>query len=191
MKLQPPRLDRVAYGVPRDGSCRYAFATLEKGSTKLREAQSLSQGYRLIRGGLPYLRLRFRFRLWVAVAVAGIGRLQQPPDDPQRLHRLDLFGSLLLDQFLEGGHDEVDVIMVEIPISVVYGDIVFAGEAMDRAVPPPGLLLFEVSPAVVLHLSEVCRFVFILEIAADERLEVDDVVLHGCLRCCSSVVDGP
>ncbi len=117
--------------------------------------------------------------------------LEEFLDDPEGFDGLDMLVPLLLDEPIKGLHDVLRVVGVEITIPIIDRDIVLAWEAVDRAVLPPDLLLFEFGLMQLFHLGEVRLTVLLLVVhPVDKRLEADDVVLHGCLRCSSSVVDG-
>lgn len=69
--------------------------------------------------------------------------IQETLDDFKGLLGFDIFGSLLLDEAVEGLHDMLGIIRVEEAIPIVDRDVVLARKAVDLTIPAPRLGLFE------------------------------------------------
>ncbi len=128
---------------------------------------------------IPSLKLRLRRRI-----IRRAETLEEVLDDTEGFDRLDMLGLLLLDEALERFKDVFRIIGVEVSIPVIDRDIVFTREAVGLALAPPVLRLFEFDLTQFLALGEVSLTVLLLvDHPVDERLEADDVVFHGLLRC--------
>lgn len=172
-----PSLNGAAQCSDTDVRPRRAWDVLPdiKLAAEFRQADHLKQRQWLVGMRISDFQLRLGRRVIMRTEA-----LEEVLDDPKGFDRLDMLGLLLLDERVERGHDVFRIIRVEESIPIVYRDVVLAGEAVDCALTPPVLSLFEFNLPLLFTLGQVgIAIALLLGHTVDKRLEADDVVLHG------------